>query len=79
MDKAILTEILLILVASMFGLLVAVFGWLSNKLYEKLDQMTKSLQEIENGLINRIHEIDKRVVKVETEATPQPKIVSLRK
>lgn len=79
MDKAILTEILLILVASMFGLLVAVFGWLSNKLYEKLDQMTKSLQEIENGLINRIHEIDKRVVKVETEATPQPKIVSFRK
>lgn len=79
MDKAILTEILLILVATMFGLLVSVFGWLSNKLYEKLDQMTKALQEIESGLIQKIHEIDKRVVKVETEATPQPKIVSFRK
>ena len=79
MDKAVLTELLLIIVASMFGLLVAVFGWLSNKLYEKLDQMTKSLQEIESGLIDKIHEIDKRVVKVETEATPQPKIVSFRK
>lgn len=79
MDKAVLTELLLILVASMFGLLVAVFGWLSNKLYENLDQMTKSLQEIESGLIDKIHEIDKRVVKVETEATPQPKIVSIRK
>lgn len=79
MDKAILTEVLLILVATMFGLLVAVFGWLSNKLYEKLDQMTKALQEIESGLIQKIHEIDKRVVKVETEATPQPKIVSFRK
>ncbi len=79
MDKAVLTELLLILVASMFGLLVAVFGWLSNKLYENLDQMTKSLQEIESGLIDKIHEIDKRVVKVETEATPHPKIVSIRK
>lgn len=62
----------------MFGLLVAVFGWLSNKLYEKLDYMNQSLVDIENSLINKIHEIDKRVVKVETEA-PQPKIVSLRK
>ena len=79
MDKAVLTELLLILVASMFGLLVAVFGWLSNKLYENLDQMTKSLQEIESGLIDKIHEIDKRVVKVETESTPHPKIVSIRK
>ncbi len=78
MEKAVLTELLLILVAAMFGLLVAVFGWLSNKLYEKLEFMNISLQEIENGLINKIHEIDKRVIKVETEA-PQPKIVSIKK
>jgi hypothetical protein len=77
-ERAILTELLLILVATMFGLLVAVFGWLSNKLYEKLDFMNKSLQEIENSLIEKIHEIDKRVTKAET-STPQPKIVSLRK
>lgn len=79
MEKAILTELLLMLVATMFGLLVAVFGWLSNRLYEKLEKMNKSLQEIETSLISRIHEIDKRVIKVETEATPQPKIVSIRK
>lgn len=78
MDKAILTELLLILVATMFGLLVAVFGWLSNKLYEKLEFMNESLQEIENSLIEKIHEIDKRVIKAET-STPQPKIVSFRK
>lgn len=79
MDKAILTELLLILVATMFGLLVAVFGWLSNKLYEKLDYMNKVLKEIEDGLINKIHDIDKRVIKAETEMMPQPKIVSFRK
>jgi hypothetical protein len=77
-DKAILTELLLILVATMFGLLVAVFGWLSNKLYSKLEYMNQSLQEIENGLIQKIHDIDKRVTKAETLA-PQPKIVSFRK
>lgn len=79
MEKAILTELLLMLVATMFGLLVAVFGWLSNRLYEKLEYMNKSLQDIESSLINKLHEIDRRVVKVETEATPQPKIVSIRK
>ncbi len=78
MERAILTELLLILAATMFGLLVAVFGWLSNKLYEKLDFMNKSLQEIENSLIKKIHEIDKRVTKTEAEF-PQPKIVSFRK
>lgn len=79
MDKAILTELLLMLVATMFGLLVAVFGWLSNRLYEKLEYMNQGLQDIEKSLINKIHEIDNRVTKVETTATPQPKIVSLRK
>ena len=79
MEKAILTELLLMLVATMFGLLVAVFGWLSNRLYEKLEYMNTSLKDIETGLINKLHEIDKRVSKVEIETTPQPKIVSLKK
>lgn len=79
MDKAIVTELLLLLVATMFGLLVAVFGWLSNKLYEKLEQMNKGLRDIETSLINRLHEIDRRVTKAEIETAPQPKIVSIRK
>lgn len=79
MEKAILTELLLIMVAAMFGLLVAVFGWLSNKLYEKLEYMNKCLKDIEKSLINKLHEIDTRVTRVETESTPQPRIVSIRK
>ena len=79
MEKAILTELLLIMVAAMFGLLVAVFGWLSNKLYEKLEYMNSSLQSIERSLINKLHEIGKRVTRAETEITPQPRIVSFRK
>jgi len=78
-DKAILTELLLMLVATMFGLLVAVFGWLSNRLYEKLEFMNQSLRDIETGLINKLHEIDKRVSTVETISERPPKIVSIRK
>ena len=63
----------------MFGLLVGVFGWLSNKLYDKIDYMNKSLQEIEVALRERIHNIDTRVTKVETEQTPTARIVSIRK
>lgn len=79
MEKAILTELLLMLVATMFGLLVAVFGWLSNRLYEKLEQMNASLREIETGLVAKLHEIDKRMTKVEVETTPTPRIVSFKK
>ena len=79
MEKAILTELLLIIAASMFGLLVAVFGWLSSKLYEKLEYMNSSLKEIEVTLRERIHNVDIRVTKVETEQAPQAKIVSIRK
>jgi hypothetical protein len=78
-EKAILTELLLMLVATMFGLLVAVFGWLSNKLYEKLEYMNASLKDIESGLVKKLHDIDKRVTVVESETTPSPKIVSIRK
>jgi hypothetical protein len=78
-EKAILTELLLMLVATMFGLLVAVFGWLSNKLYEKLEYMNASLKDIESGLVKKLHDIDKRVTVVESETTSPPKIVSIRK
>lgn len=79
MEKAVLTELLLILVATMFGLLVAVFGWLSNKLYEKMEYINASLKDIEKSLTSKIHHIDTRVTKVETEQTPVARIVSLKK
>lgn len=64
----------------MFGLLVAVFGWLSNKLYEKLEYMNQTLKDIEKSLVEKIHTMDNRVTKVETTQTQnQIKIVSMRK
>lgn len=79
MEKAILTELLLIIAAAMFGLLVAVFGWLSSKLYEKLEYMNSSLKEIEMTLRERIHNVDTRVTKVETEQATPARIVSFKR
>ena len=79
MEKAILTELLLIIAASMFGLLVAVFGWLSSKLYEKLEYMNSSLKEIEMTLREKIHNVDTRVTKVEIEQANPARIVSFKK
>ena len=78
MEKAVLTELLLTLVAAMFGVLVAIFGWLSKKLYEKLDYMNLSLRDIESSLIDKLHGIDRRVTKVETEQS-HVKILSIKK
>lgn len=78
MEKAVLTEFLLVLAATMFGILVAIFGWLSNKLYEKLEYLNNSLKHIENTLRDRIHGVDNRITKIETEQTPG-KIVSFRR
>ena len=54
------------LVATLFGLLVLIVGWLGNKLYSKLDEMARSLQRVAGELHTRINDIDKRLVKVET-------------
>jgi hypothetical protein len=78
-EKAILTELLLMLVATMFGLLVAVFGWLSNKLYDKIEYMNKGLREMEHAFRERIHHVDTRITKVETEQAPTARIVSIKK
>lgn len=78
MDKAILSEILLAMAATMFGLLVAVLSWLGKKLYERLERLNKTLVDLEHKLVNRIHEIDKKVTKVET-AHSEFKIVNFKR
>ena len=54
------------LVATLFGLLVLIVGWLGSKLYSKLDEMSCSLQRMGGELHKRINAIDNRLVKVET-------------
>lgn len=54
------------LVATLFGLLVTIIGWLGNKFYVKLDEISKNLVEMAGELHERINGLDRRVTKVET-------------
>ena len=54
------------LVATLFGLLVAIIGWLGNKFYAKLDEISENLITMAGELHDRINGIDKRLVRVET-------------
>lgn len=55
------------LVATLFGLLVALLGWLGSKIYTKLDELGNTMRRIESDLHERISALDKRVTRVETQ------------
>lgn len=55
------------LVATLFGVLVTVLGWLGNKFYVKLDEISKNLVDMAGELHDRINGLDRRVTKVETQ------------
>lgn len=54
------------LVATLFGLLVTLLGWLGNKIYTKLDDMSKTMSAISADLHGKISDLDRRVTRVET-------------
>jgi biopolymer transport protein ExbB/TolQ len=55
------------LVATLFGLLVTIIGWLGNKFYAKLDEISKNLVVMAGELHERINGLDRRVTRVETQ------------
>lgn len=55
------------LVATLFGVLVTIIGWLGNKFYTKLDEISKNLVDMAGELHERINGLDRRVTKVETQ------------
>lgn len=54
------------LVATLFGILVLIVGWIGNKLYSKLDEMARALTQLGDTLHTRINAINTRLVRVET-------------
>ena len=56
------------IVGALFGLLTVVVGWIGNKLYGKLESIEKKINKIENELRQEIHELDRRVTRLETYA-----------
>ena len=66
MDEARTITILLSLVATFFGILVAISGWMGNKVYAKLSEMATTMVTIKDDLHARIHHLDRRVIVLET-------------
>lgn len=64
-EQAELIAILLALVATFFGLLVMVLGWMGNKVYSKLSEMANTMHNIETDLHGKISRLDRRVTWVE--------------
>jgi len=74
-----LTALLLSLVGTLFGLLVAVLSWLGNKIYTKLDQVNDNLVKIDKDMTSRLSDIDKRVTKLEVAySRSTPKVAAER-
>lgn len=65
MDTISVLTIASALVATLFGLLVAILGWMGNKVYEKLSEMTRIMSTIEKDLRGQISGIDRRVTYLE--------------
>lgn len=66
MNDTFLLTISASLVATLFGVLVAIIGWLGNKFYAKLDEISKNLVHMAGELHERINGLDRRLVRVET-------------
>lgn len=54
------------LVATMFGLLAAIIGWIGSRAINSIDAMKDKLNEVACELHTRINSIDVRLVVVET-------------
>lgn len=66
MNDTLMLTIAASLVATLFGVLVAIIGWLGNKFYSKLDEISKNLVAMAGELHERINGLDRRLVRVET-------------
>ena len=65
MDSITLLTLAATLVASLFGILIAILGWMGNKLYEKISEMAGSMRSIEKDLHGQISNLDRRVTRIE--------------
>jgi len=65
MSETILLTVAASLVATLFGLLVAILGWLGSRIYGKLDELATTMQRIAGDLHDRIAGVDKRVSIIE--------------
>lgn len=66
MENTLLLPIALSLVATLFGVLTVLLGWLGAKVIARLDAMVDKLNQVAGELHTRINGIDTRLTVVET-------------
>lgn len=66
MDANFLLTIAATLVATLFGLLVAIISYMGSNVIAELKRLNEKLQEVANDLHTRITGLDIRLTKVET-------------
>ena len=66
MSESMLLTVAASLVATLFGVLVMIIGWLGNKFYTKLDEISSNLVKMAGELHERINGLDRRLIRVET-------------
>lgn len=66
MNESFVITIATSLVAVFFGLLVAVLGWIGNKIYTSLENLSRSLREMEKEIMVRLGDMDRRVTRMES-------------
>ena len=65
MSEAMMLTISSSLVATLFALLILILGWLGNKTYNKLDEISSNLIKMAGELHTRINGLDRRLIRVE--------------
>ena len=61
-------SVLLTMVGGLLGVLILIIGWLGNKFYMKLEEISKNLLLMAGELHSRINGIDRRLIRVEAHA-----------
>ena len=65
MSEAVMLTISSSIVATLFALLILILGWLGNKTYNKLDEISSNLIKMAGELHTRINGLDRRLIRVE--------------
>lgn len=59
------------LVATLFGLLAVIVGWMGSRVILKLDDVVEMLRKVEAELHTRINRLDNRITAIETRCSDQ--------
>ena len=65
MEQVQLLNVALVVVGTLFSLLMAIIGWMGNKIYNKLEDVEKQITAIEKELHEKILVLDRRVTRLE--------------